>query len=93
MTDRLPLFVLYPFCAYLVHDVQQQYSPEISGILAEVAKRRWKMCDPGSWKGLKRLKEAVRHQTAFVRMLDSGSAARKSEHHVHVYMICVSFSI
>lgn len=51
-------------------------SSDVTGYVAEVAKRKWKLCDRGSRIGVKRLKEAIKHQTLHVRMLDNGTAAK-----------------
>ncbi|CAM9544050.1 unnamed protein product, partial [Hapterophycus canaliculatus] len=45
-------------------------SPEPSGCLAEVAKRKWKLWEPTSTEAIKRLKEAIQHQKVHVRLLE-----------------------
>eukprot|EP00903_Cladosiphon_okamuranus_P014066 g13074.t1 len=52
-------------------------SSDVTGYLAEVAKRKWKLCDRGSRIGVKRLKEAIKQQTLHIGMLDDGTAAKK----------------
>ncbi|CBJ28324.1 conserved unknown protein [Ectocarpus siliculosus] len=52
-------------------------SPEVDRCLVEVARRKWKMCDPTSVQGIRKLKETVHLQKLYVAMLDDGSAVKK----------------
>jgi len=52
-------------------------SSEVTAFLAAVAKIKWEVCEPGSRVGVKMLREAIKHQSLHVRMLDKGSTAKK----------------
>ncbi|CAM9197615.1 unnamed protein product [Ectocarpus sp. 4 AP-2014] len=52
-------------------------SPEVARCLVEVARRNWKMCDPTSVQGIRKLKETVHLQKLYAAMLDDGSAVKK----------------